>query len=193
MKFFKKLIGKKCYLSPISTDEESIELFAKWFNDFDMTVNLGMINEIINKEKEKSFIDELAKKGSIFAIVDLKTDKLIGSCGIFDINQIDKLIEFGISIGDKDYRGKGYGKEAINLLLDFGFNVLNYHNIMLRVFSFNTKAMGLYKKLGFKEIGRRREAREIGDKRFDLIFMDMLKSEFTSPYIIPKLEEKING
>ena len=192
MKFFKKLVGKKCYLSPISIDEESIELFTNWFNDFDIISNLGMTHHNNNIYNEKKSLSEHIKVRPVFAIVDLKTDKLIGRCGFYYINNIDRIAEFGIVIGDSDYRGKGYGKDAIKLLLDFGFNILNYHNIMLMVYPYNEGVISLYKKLGFKEIGRRRESKHIGDKRYDIIFMDMLKSEFTSPYIIPKLEEK-NG
>ena len=89
----------------------------------------------------------------------------------------------GLVIGDRAYWGKGYGFEAMQLLLDYGFNLLNLHNIMLGVFAFNQRALRLYQKLGFREIGRRRQARMIAGQRHDVIFMDLLATEFVSPYV----------
>ncbi|MDO7205773.1 GNAT family protein [Paraclostridium bifermentans] len=63
-------------------------------------------------------------------------------------------------MGDKDNWGNGYGKEALSLLLDFGFNLLNLNNIVLKVYSFNKQAIKCYSKIGFKEAGRLREAKD---------------------------------
>ena len=62
-------------------------------------------------------------------------------------------------VGEKEYRDKGYGQDATKLLLDYGVNLLNLNSIMLGTFSFNERAINCYKKVGFKEIGRRRQAR----------------------------------
>jgi len=93
--------------------------------------------------------------------VDLEREELIGNIGFVNLDLINKVGELGIFIGNKDYWGKGYGMEAIQLLLDFGFNMLNLHNVYLRVFSFNKPAINCYKKIGFKEVGRIREAKQI--------------------------------
>ena len=68
-------------------------------------------------------------------------------------------------------------------MLDYGFNLLNLNNIMLCVYSFNHRAINCYKKIGFKEIGRRRNSKFIGGKWFDGVFMDMLAEEFQSVYV----------
>jgi RimJ/RimL family protein N-acetyltransferase len=65
----------------------------------------------------------------------------------------------------------------MSLLIDFGFNYLNLNNIMLKVFAFNERAINCYKKAGFKEIGRRRQAYYLKGKYHDQIFMDIIRSD----------------
>lgn len=63
------------------------------------------------------------------------------------------------------------------MLLDYGFKLLHLNNIILGMFSFNERALACYRRVGFKEIGRRRQARIIGEKKYDLVLMDMLADE----------------
>jgi RimJ/RimL family protein N-acetyltransferase len=86
-------------------------------------------------------------------------------------------------IGDKNYWNQGYGQEATRLLLDYGFNLLNLNSIMLGVFSFNQRAIKAYRRVGFREIGLRRQARIINGQKYDVLEMDILAEEFTPLYI----------
>jgi RimJ/RimL family protein N-acetyltransferase len=119
----------------------------------------------------------------MFSIVTLEHDILLGRCLLFNIDWVDRRAMAGIVLGEKTYWGRGYGQDAMRLLLDYAFNLLNLNSIMLGTFSFNERAINCYKKVGFKEIGRRRQFRIIGDKKFDLILMDILAEEFESPYV----------
>lgn len=56
------------------------------------------------------------------------------------------------------YQGKGYGGEAINWILNWGFQVAGLHRLGIECFSYNATAVHLYEKLGFAVEGRRREA-----------------------------------
>ena len=62
------------------------------------------------------------------------------------MDYINRVGEVGIFIGNKNYWNGGYGYEALSLLLDFGFNILNLNNINLRVYSYNNHAINCYKK-----------------------------------------------
>jgi RimJ/RimL family protein N-acetyltransferase len=189
MTYFKKLIGEKCYLSPIRM--EDAEIYAHWFNDMETVLYVQPHPNVVNLEKEKEFISNQLKSGApIFGIIDKKTEKIIGNTSLMDINHVNGTAIFGIVIGEKECRDKGYGTEATKLILDYGFNVLNLHNIMLGVFDFNKRAIASYEKIGFKEIGRRRGDRLIAGKRHNTIFMDILASEFESPFI-GKVMEKL--
>lgn len=182
MKYFKKLVGENIYLSPINVEDK--ELYVKWLNDFSVTDGLGGSCKLENLITEQEWIQEsLKKKENQFAIVKLENEELIGGCGFHEVDHIKRIGTLGIFIGEEQNRGKGYGKEALNLLLEFGFQYLNLNNIMLHVFSFNERAIHCYKKIGFQEIGRRRQSNFLNGTYYDTIYMDMLKSEFKGNYI----------
>ncbi len=181
--YFKKLVGEHIYLSPVSI--EDAEKYTKWMNDFETTDYIGQSTKIYTIESERKFLENCSEKeeGVTLGIVKLDDNKLIGNCGLKDINVVGRTAVLGIFIGDKEERSKGYGAEAIMLLLDYGFNYLNLHEISLDVYSFNARAIKCYKKVGFKEYGRRRECIYLNGKYYDIISMDILKSEFKESYI----------
>ena len=174
--YFKKMIGPKCYLSPI--DENDAEKFTEWLNDLEVTQYLpGLYSGVINVRKEKELLEKISKEHN-YSIIDLNTDELLGNCGFHYVDHINQTCEVGIFIGNKNFWNKGYGTEALSLLLDYGFNALNFHNISLRVVSYNERAIRSYEKLGFKIIGRKRESVSKDKERHDMILMDILNQEF---------------
>ena len=182
MRYFKKLLGDRIYLSPINVEDG--EKFTEWMNDFKVTDGTGRSSEMMNVEKEKEWIETTLRENKyIFSIVKLEDNQLIGNCSFLDIDFTNRTGTLGIMIGEEENRGKGYGKEAIRLLLDYGFNYLNINNINLEVASFNEKAINCYKKVGFKEIGKRRESYFLNGKYYDDIYMDILSKEFNEEYI----------
>lgn len=188
--YFKKLVGKRCYLSPINA--EDYEKYTQWVNDMEVGVGMLFSSSIITPAREKDILVKLSNEYN-FAIVDLEKDEAIGNIGFPRIDFINSVAEMGIFIGNKYYWGNGYGVEAIGLLLDFGFNILNMHNIYLKVFSYNKPAINCYKKAGFKEAGRIRGAKKIAGERYDEIYMDILAKEYESAYIKSLIEKKQNA
>ena len=183
MTHYRKLVGKKCYLSPCSVEDAS--KWTEWDNDLEVAIPLG--DEVYcptSEEKQKQILEDIIKKQShIFNIVSLDNDELIGRCMFFALSQIDRCAMLGIVIGEKEYWDKGIGTEAAGLLLDYGFNILNLNSVMLGVFEFNKRAIRSYEKLGFKRIGNRRQGRIIAGKKYDVVLMDILAEEFESPVI----------
>lgn len=177
MKYYKKLIGKHIYLSPMTL--EDIAQYVKWMNDLSITEKLGTATLNVSVESELEWL-KTNSSAYQFAIVDLKTDELIGNCGIRQINSIRQCAEIGLFIGEEKNRNQGYGAEVIGLLLDYGFDYLNLHNVMLRVYSFNEQAINCYQKVGFQEIGRRRESYYLKGTYYDEIFMDIIREEWNS-------------
>jgi RimJ/RimL family protein N-acetyltransferase len=173
--YFKKMVGKKCYLSPF--DINDAEKSTEWLNDLEVTTNLVLYNKSVDLNSERQNLIEFAK-GHNYEIIEKEHDIVIGSCSFMEIDNINQTAEVGIFIGDKNYWNKGYGSEALTLLLDYGFKALNFHNIELTVFSFNNRAIKSYEKVGFKIIGKRREALRRGRETFDIIYMDILENEF---------------
>ena len=183
MTYYKKLVGEKCYLSPCSLQDA--EKWTAWDNDLQVTLPLGdEAYTPYSLEKMKDILGNVIKsQDHIFDIVELESDTLIGRCLLFDIDRVNRKAMLGIVIGEKTYWNKGYGQDATKLLLDYGFNLLNLNSVMLGTFDFNQRAIACYKKVGFKEIGKRRQARIIGRKKCDAILMDILAEEFESVYV----------
>jgi RimJ/RimL family protein N-acetyltransferase len=77
----------------------------------------------------------------------------------------------------------------VRLLLDYGFNLLNLNSVMLGTFAFNRRAIHCYERVGFRVVGRRRQARIIGDVKHDAILMDILAEEFKST----RIEQIVSG
>jgi RimJ/RimL family protein N-acetyltransferase len=173
--YFKRMIGDTCYLSPLNINDA--EKYTEWLNNLELTVNLSIYDSIINTETEKSILEKLSKEHN-YSIVDKKTDELIGSCGFINLDNLNQTAEAGILIGNTEYWNKGFGTEALSLLMDYGFNALNLHNIFIRFYSFNERAIKSYEKIGFKIIGKYREALLRGKKRHDILLMDILHDEF---------------
>jgi len=187
MAHYKRVLGEKVYLSPISL--ENVDTFMEWLNDPEVIWFTTFHSEIMSLIKEKEAVENLAKSGTNFSIVTRDDDngvgksgvfrnKVIGNCGFFRISEINRTADVCIIIGEKDYWGKGYGSDALRLLIKFGFENRNFNSINLRVFSFNERAIACYEKVGFKRQGTCREAVIRGNRKYDLIYMDILASEY---------------
>ena len=183
MSYYKKIVGQKCYLSPCSA--EDAEKWTEWLNDLDVTLPLGdEAYTPFSLEKCREDVNHaIQNQDHIFTIVDTETDAPIGRCLLFSIDWVNRHAMLGIFIGEKTFWSKGYGQEAVTLLLDYAFTLLNLNSVMLGVMAFNERAIQCYKNSGFKEIGRRRQARIIGGQKYDGILMDILAEDFTSPYV----------
>jgi|GEM_PF-318773 len=126
----------------------------KWLNDAEVNRYLGhQVRNGTDEEFHNKWFDEYDKDESreIFLILD--DDKAIGQIGLLDINLYDKNACLYILIGEKDYWHKGIGSEAMDFILDHGFNKLHLRKIWLEVHAKNENAIKLYEKFGFVQEG----------------------------------------
>ena len=177
MKYFRKLVGKDVYLSPRSP--EDAEQYTKWINDPSVSDGLGNTSHLIGLEGEREYLAR-QDTGHQFAIVRREDDVLLGSCGIDSIQPVHRCASVGLFIGEEENRGRGYGGQALSLLLDYGFDTLNLHSVSLSVFSFNERAIACYRRTGFREAGRQRESYFVRGQFYDRIIMDILRDEWVS-------------
>lgn len=131
------------------------EEIEKWFDDWQKS------------EREISFAVRLLSDNSLIALVSL--EGILWSHGVAWL---------GIGIGDREQWGKGYGLEAMSLLLRYGFHELNLHRIQLTVFEYNERAIALYEKLGFRREGVFREFMQRDGKRHDMYLYGLLRREW---------------
>ena len=122
MNYYKKLVGDRIYLSPKSVSDESISKFTEWMNDFEVTDYTGRSGQITTFQGEREWLENSVKNtdNRNFDIIDLYTNKLIGTVGLENIKSIERSAVLGVFIGEKDYRSNGYGTEAIKLILEIG-------------------------------------------------------------------------
>lgn len=175
------LTGEKVALGPHRRD--LLPVYQRWINDFEVRVSLGGRVGPMTREAEEAWYEGAATAtGSAhFTIYEAETLRPLGTTALHNLDHFHRTAEFGIMIGEKDCWGKGYGTEATRLMLGYGFADLNLHNIMLRVFSTNARALRAYARAGFRECGRRRECRRVGGAACDEVFMDCLAGEFLPP------------
>ncbi|MCL2557644.1 MAG: GNAT family N-acetyltransferase [Treponema sp.] len=176
MRYFPKITGERVYLS--SVNPEDAPLFAKWGNDPEVAITLGAYPQMRSLASERKTLEETGESWHDFAIVLKENDELLGGARLMGIDRINRRATLGLFIGEAERRGKGYGAEAIGLVLSYGFDVLNLNNVMLYVHSDNAQGIACYQKAGFKEIGRRREAIIRGELFLDDVCMDILAREY---------------
>ncbi len=174
MKYFKKIVGERLYLSPMNV--EDVETYVKWMSDRKVTDNLGNTRSVCTLQGEKEYIESRKSSDYDFSIV-LNDDTIIGNISLMDVNLVSRKATLGIFIGEESNRSKGYGTEAMKLLVDYGFNILGLHNIDLNVFDFNEQAIRAYEKVGFKEYGRRHESYYLDGKFHDEISMEIINEK----------------
>lgn len=171
--------GEKVYLGPIR--REHILIYTTWFQDLEFLQLLGKGALMQFTEQDETEWYERQSKSTAdyqFAIYTCDDDNVIGTTALQSIHWRNRMAMFGIAIGDKNYWGKGYGREATRLMLRFGFIELNLHRIWLQVFAFNTRAIRAYEQVGFVHEVRLRESIYRDGRYHDIYQMSILRDEW---------------
>jgi len=167
-----------------SFELSDVDEIMKYWNSVELRRLLGSVDRgpaARNEEEEwirSTWKQRQERRAFTFALEAMADNKLIGGTGLFNIDWTSRSAEVGISIYTPEYWGKGYGTEAMNLILGFAFRDLNLNRVQLEAFDFNKRAQKCYLKVGFKEVGRKRKTRFIDGKYRDCIVMDILREEW---------------
>jgi RimJ/RimL family protein N-acetyltransferase len=169
--------GEKIYLARHFLEDAAIG--APFFSNLELTTLLRGYGITFSLEDEKQVFERITKnlEGELhFAILN-PLHELVGGVSLFQIDHRKQTATLGVVIYDSPNWSKGYGSEAVKLMVQYGMIHLNLYNIMLTVFSFNPRAIRAYTKVGFREIGRRRGCIPLGLERHDEVFMDITRAE----------------
>jgi len=179
-----RLVGSRIALREYaSTDCVAIH---KWRSDPQTTLWMGpKFRSPIALEEQKQRLERIISSPTadavFFAIADRETLQYIGGIDLTGIDWTDRNAVLSMVIGDEANRNKGYGSEAIQLLLRYAFLRLKLHKIELNVSERNERAVRCYIRNGFQIEGRKRDHSFVNGEYSDDIQMGILESEFRSP------------
>lgn len=128
---------------------------------------------------EKYFDKHIEREDNHRFIIEAD-NKIIGDIGLHHVDRANNCTSFGIGILDPDYLGKGYGRDAINVLLDYVFRIHSFRRIWLEVAATNPRAIGAYTACGFIQEGLLREHNFQEGQYIDAIVMGLLRTEWLS-------------
>lgn len=182
------IVGKNLYLRPYR--KEDLELTFKWMNDEEILSLVGEVNPWSKKDLAGFYEKVKNEKDRVwFSIVLKKEDRVIGETGLLRVFWPWKTTDLTIEINEKDVWNRGYGTEAINLVLTWAFNTLGFHRISIGVVGFNERALHFYEKNGFRKEGALREGYLYKGKYYDFIMMSILEEEFSQSRVNLKSAE----
>jgi len=152
--------GKQIYLREVRLSDVG-EQYYKWLNDNEVSqfLETKFFPQSI-KSIENYVSSMLCSKESVFlAIIVKENEKHIGNIKIGPINWIHRFADVSLVIGDKKSWGKGFGSEAIKLVVEYSFKKLNLHRLSAGIYSNNVGSIKAFEKAGFKEEGIKKSIR----------------------------------
>lgn len=156
--------------APATRDSEFLRLFD---NDPAMPIATQRLQQIIRGHAEKERAGDFR-----FLIQHLQDDRLIGETGLRDASSQHHNAWVFIGIAERTLWGKGYGSDAMQILLRFAFMELNLHRVNLGTYEYNPRAIRAYEKIGFVQEGKTRQAVKRAGKRWDDVYMGILRAEW---------------
>ena len=139
----------------------------------------GIVFPLRPEDEDKWYenLDANSDKQYGFAIERKEDKQYLGGCGVQGIDAKNRFAMIGIFLGN-EHCGKGYGTDALRVLIDFCFKEINLNKVKLDVFSFNKRAVSCYEKLGFKTEGVLRQEVFRDGSYHDAIVMGLLRTEW---------------
>lgn len=175
------LQSEHIFLRPL--DKSDAPLLLAWFNDPEIR---GITGETLPTSATglEAYLQRLETDTSRvwFGIVERETGQLIGETGLLRMFPTWRTTDLSIILGEKSAWGKGYGKEAMALMLDFAFGYLNFHRVAIGVVGSNTRALRFYEKIGFRTEGVQRDGYFYNHVYQDFIMMSILEDEYRERY-----------
>ncbi len=171
--------GELVTLGPI--EREYLPSYVSWLNEWEIRRFLApnLPHPLTMDDEQEWYMSQRNERdGRTFAILTRAEGRLLGNCGLHKIDWTNRDAILGIFIGDKEYQNKGYGTDATRTLLRYAFQEAGLHRIELEVFSFNTRAIRTYEKVGFRLEGTRRQCLYREGAWHDEHIMAILKGEW---------------
>ena len=171
------LRGERVSMRPLEK-EDMLKLRA-WCNDPETRALTGEVTPM-NQAAAEQFFERVQTDANRvwFVVVENETGEVIGEAGLLRIFHPWRTADLTIILGEHSARGKGYGHEAILLLMDYAFGALALHRLSIGVVGFNARALCFYESVGFKREGIQRDGYFHNHTFSDFVMMSILEDEF---------------
>lgn len=158
---------------PITPDDTANVL--KWRNSKAVKANF-IYQQDVTEADHIGWLENKVNTGKViqFIMYEKKSDKPFGSVYLRDVDYEAKKAEFGIFIGEEEFKGKHYGSEATKRMVDFCLEEMNFHKLSLRLLEKNKAALKAYENAGFVVEGTMKDEEYICGKYENVIFMAVI-------------------
>ncbi len=171
------LVGRDVYLRPLESAD--LALIREWANAPDIRALTAEVLPMSEAGATEFFERVRTERDRVwFAVVLTQDDRVIGEAGLLRMFHAWRTTDLTIIIGDRTAWGKGFGTQAIRLLLDYAFGCLNFHRVALGVVGFNERALHFYESVGFRREGVQRDGYYHGHRYHDFVLMSILEDEY---------------
>lgn len=161
-------------------EENDLETLRQWRNNPELRKYFRETLEISSVQQQKWFdmINDKTSNHKMFAIIDLSTNTLLGACGLCYIDWINRSADFSIYIGhDNLYIDEHFAIDAANILMEYGFSVLNLHRLWAEIYSIDYAKQTFFENLNFNFDGKFRETYWYDKKWNDSLFYSLLSTD----------------
>jgi len=167
--------------------EEMGKAYAVWNRDSEFKRLIDISARVHSAKASvdffKKMVEEIKPESHYFSIRALYDNRLLGDIDFSVVNGwMGRNAYVGIGIGDRNNWSKGYGTDAMKIGLRFAFTEINLDRVTLNVFEYNPRAIRSYEKAGFKREGIMRGGLLKDGKRWDMVFMGILREEWQALY-----------
>jgi len=178
--------GELVRLSAMDADEAG-KAFSRWHRDseFRRLLDSG-VAYMASAYGAKKWLEKELEEQSVnqhwFSVRKVDDDQLLGDIDLYIANWSGRDAFVGLGIGEREFWGKGYGTDLMKLILCYGFTEVNLKRVTLTVFEYNPRAIRSYEKAGFRHEGRMRRVLNKEGKRWDILYMGILREEWMELY-----------
>lgn len=173
--------GARVRLRPLAEDD--LETLTRWWND---ERYMGLQGEVVRPQPDATRAEALrlwsrndTTGGVGFSVVDVASGELVGHVTLGGIDALARCGTLGVQVGGP-FLGRGYGTDAVRVLVRYAFSELGLHRVQLGVWSFNGRALAAYARAGFVAEGRRREVVLHDGHWYDEVLLSVLEDEWWS-------------
>lgn len=173
-----RITGENVYLRSITDSKEDTENIIRWRNS--ETVRPYFIyQKPFTEEGHKHWLEKeiFSGKGFQFIVCRKADDKPIGCTYLRDYDKHSRKAEYGVFIGEPEEKGKGIGKEILNLTLQFAFGELHLHKVFARAFADNMPSVMSFLKCGFDKEAHLRDEEFVNGEYRDIVLLGKINPD----------------